>query len=117
MAINCVFCGRFISFDNFVSWVPYGDCTMSEPPDEEFACLSCWEACDYKGLVDRVAWCKPHIVRNGRPSLEPNNPKRGLFWWYALRYRLHVTWVGVVVWFQTLPARLRNKYHSRDRRT
>ena len=44
---NCALCGRFISWKKgYASYIPFGSALDTEPPDEEFIHLSCYNALD-----------------------------------------------------------------------
>ena len=63
-APRCHFCNKFLSYrmlKSAVGWTPYGDATMTEPPDEEFAHPLCWEKADtsQRDLIRGIAWAKP----------------------------------------------------------
>ena len=62
---RCHFCGHFMSYKDLgeaMSWTPFGDASMTEPPPEEFAHLCCWKAAPdgRRELVEAIAWAKPH---------------------------------------------------------
>lgn len=60
---RCGICNKYFSPKKpFYSWTSYGDCTMLEPPDPEFAHKDCYENYDRKNLLMSTSWIKPHLI-------------------------------------------------------
>lgn len=53
---NCVYCGRFISWKQYVTWTPYGTALDLEPPDDEFMCKPCWDKLSEKDQERYRTW-------------------------------------------------------------
>ncbi len=88
-ALHCGSCGKFVGYQNYVTYTLYGGACDLEPPDPEFECLPCWDEQDnkWRELTRRVSWRGPSIVRNGRGSIEPKSGgKKWLRWLYHIHY-------------------------------
>jgi hypothetical protein len=64
--MHCSDCGRFCSYLTAYIYTPYGNCTMMEPPDEEFICGQCYNSLDERGmeLLYNTSWLKPQRMRS-----------------------------------------------------
>lgn len=59
--IRCRECGRFVKWNDHVTYTPYGTIGALEPPEPEYLHPECYKKSD-KGLIDRSSWIKPHHV-------------------------------------------------------
>lgn len=61
--LKCDLCGKFMGWNNYYVWSPYGNTCMEEPPDEEHAHKECYEAQKDGGLLIRnTSYIKPQLI-------------------------------------------------------
>jgi hypothetical protein len=65
---KCEQCGRFIGYNNYVTYTLHGRSQDVDPPDPVFECLKCWDEQEerWRRLTYNISWIKPKIVRNGK---------------------------------------------------
>ena len=64
--MHCSYCGKYCSYSTAYIYTPFGNCTMTEPPDEEFICGKCYDSLDKKRLqsLNYTSWIKPQKMSN-----------------------------------------------------
>ena len=63
---RCDICNKFMNPENgFYVWTPYGNSTMLEPPEREYAHIECYENLKEKDrdLIIQTSWIKPSITK------------------------------------------------------
>ena len=56
---RCAKCGQFMRLDGTeLTYTPFGDSTMLEPPDDRYIHRLCWDKMppEYQRLTARIAW-------------------------------------------------------------
>ena len=56
--IRCSYCGKFIGYNGYWSYTPFGSCADLEPPDPVDICQRCYNKIDEQGfeLIKKVSW-------------------------------------------------------------
>lgn len=67
---NCSVCGRFVSWEKGVSYVPYGTSYDMEPPDAVYMHTQCWESLTQQEqeLTKSISWLGPTNTPASHPT-------------------------------------------------
>lgn len=61
---NCYICGKFVGYKkDHVTWTNYGGYNDTEPPDETYAHLNCYDNYEFKQTLNNYTWQPPLIVK------------------------------------------------------
>lgn len=67
--LRCDICGKLMSWNNYYSWTPFGNSTMTEPPEDEHAHKECFESQEDGGsLIINTSWIKPSLHNDREDS-------------------------------------------------
>lgn len=67
--IRCNECGRFVKWNNHITYTPYGITGVLEPPEPVYLHPECYKKLD-KELLNRSSWIKPHQVKQKKKEAD-----------------------------------------------